>query len=55
MLSVGVHLRIMGRPGRAQCFERLLRHITSKPDVWVATRLDIARHFAAQVPWKGVS
>jgi peptidoglycan/xylan/chitin deacetylase (PgdA/CDA1 family) len=46
MLSVGVHLRIMGRPGRAHCFEKLLQHITSKPDVWIAKRLDIARHFA---------
>lgn len=53
MLSIGVHLRIMGRPGRAHCFEKLLQHITSKPDVWVAKRLDIARHFAAQVPWQG--
>ncbi len=50
MMSVGVHLRIMGRPGRAHCFERWLQHITSKPDVWVATRLDIARYFAAQSP-----
>jgi peptidoglycan/xylan/chitin deacetylase (PgdA/CDA1 family) len=45
MLSVGVHLRIMGRPGRAHCFGKLLQHITSKPDVWVAKRLDIARYF----------
>jgi len=45
MLSVGVHLRIMGRPGRARSFERVLQHITSKPDVWVATRLEIARYF----------
>jgi len=45
MLSVGVHLRIMGRPGRARCFEKVLQHITSKPDVWVATRLEIARYF----------
>jgi peptidoglycan/xylan/chitin deacetylase (PgdA/CDA1 family) len=53
MMSVGVHLRIMGRPGRAWCFERFLQHITSKPDVWVARRLDIARYFSEQNPWKG--
>jgi peptidoglycan/xylan/chitin deacetylase (PgdA/CDA1 family) len=52
MLSVGIHLRIMGRPGRALCFEKLLQHITSKPDVWITTRRDIAQHFAAQTPWK---
>jgi peptidoglycan/xylan/chitin deacetylase (PgdA/CDA1 family) len=51
MLSVGVHLRIMGRPGRAHCFEKLLQHMTSRPDVWVAKRLDIATHFAAQIPY----
>ncbi len=51
MMSVGVHLRIMGRPGRAACFEKFLQHMTSKPDVWVARRLDIARYFAAQSPW----
>jgi peptidoglycan/xylan/chitin deacetylase (PgdA/CDA1 family) len=55
MLSIGVHLRIMGRPGRAHCFEKLLQHITSKQNVWVATRLDIARHFAAQSPFGVVS
>ncbi len=47
MMSIGVHLRIMGRPGRAACFEKFLQHISSKPDVWIATRLDIARHFVA--------
>jgi len=48
MMSIGIHLRITGRPGRAACFERFLRHITTRPNVWIATRLDIARHFAAQ-------
>jgi peptidoglycan/xylan/chitin deacetylase (PgdA/CDA1 family) len=48
MLSVGLHARIIGRPGRAQCLGRLLQHIASRRDVWVATRLDIARHFAAE-------
>jgi len=46
MLSVGIHARIMGRPGRAACFEKFLQHITSRPDVWVARRIDIARDFA---------
>jgi len=48
MLSVGIHLRIMGRPGRAKCFARFLQHITARPKVWIATRLEIAQHFAAQ-------
>jgi peptidoglycan/xylan/chitin deacetylase (PgdA/CDA1 family) len=46
MLSVGMHLRIMGRPGRAQALGRLLQHIGSRRGVWVATRLEIARHFS---------
>jgi allantoinase len=45
MLSIGIHLRIMGRPGRACAFARVLRHIKSRHDVWCARRIDIARHF----------
>jgi peptidoglycan/xylan/chitin deacetylase (PgdA/CDA1 family) len=52
MLSIGLHARIIGRPGRAHCLERLLQHIASRQDVWVATRLDIARHFAAASPFQ---
>jgi peptidoglycan/xylan/chitin deacetylase (PgdA/CDA1 family) len=49
MMSVGVHLRIVGRPGRAACFGRFLQHIGSKPDVWVPTRLEIANHFKSSL------
>jgi len=55
MLSIGVHARIIGRPGRAQNFARLLQHVASRPDVWVATRLDIARHFAAATPYEAAA
>jgi allantoinase len=50
MMSLGLHLRIIGRPGRIWALEAFLRHVRSKSDVWVATRRDIARHFARQVP-----
>jgi allantoinase len=50
MMSLGLHLRIIGRPGRIWALEEFFRHVRSKPDVWVATRRDIARHFAEQVP-----
>ena len=50
MMSLGVHLRIIGRPGRIGAFERFLTHAQSKPGVWVATRQQIAEYFAAQVP-----
>ena len=52
MLSVGLHLRISGRPGRASAVARLLQHIASRREVWVATRIDIARHFAAVSPFR---
>lgn len=50
MLSVGLHLRIIGRPGRASLLDRFLAHVASKPDVWIATRRDIAAHFSASDP-----
>ena len=51
LLSVGLHLRIIGRPGRAHALERLLKYITDKPNVWIATRQQIARHFVASCPY----
>jgi len=53
MLSIGLHARIIGRPGRAQALGKLLQHVASRKSVWVATRLDIARHFAAASPFAG--
>jgi len=50
MMSLGVHLRIIGRPGRIGVFERFLKHATARPGVWIATRRAIAEHFASQVP-----
>ena len=50
MMSLGVHLRIIGRPGRIRAFERFLQYVQSKPRVWIATRKQIADHFRAQVP-----
>jgi peptidoglycan/xylan/chitin deacetylase (PgdA/CDA1 family) len=51
LMSVGVHLRIIGRPGRAAAFERFLQHVESRTGVWVATRLQIAEHFARAQPY----
>jgi peptidoglycan/xylan/chitin deacetylase (PgdA/CDA1 family) len=49
MMSIGLHLRIIGRPGRIGALERFLEHVASRPGVWVATRRAIAQHFASQV------
>jgi putative urate catabolism protein len=45
MMSVGLHCRLVGRPGRALGLARFLDHIAKHDRVWVATRLDIARHW----------
>ena len=50
MMSLGVHLRIIGRPGRIGYFEKLLDHVAAKPGVWITTRKNIADSWAAQNP-----
>ena len=54
-MSLGVHLRIIGRPARITAFKQFLDHVKSKSDVCVMTRRDISRHFAAQIPAKQTS
>ena len=49
MMSFGVHLRIVGRPGRIGAFEAFLKHVKSRAGVWITTRADIAAHFAKSV------
>lgn len=45
MMSVGLHARIVGRPGRLAGLERFLRYLCERRDVWVCRRIDIARHW----------
>ena len=45
MMSVGLHCRLAGRPGRAASLERFLDYVGGKDSVWVARRIDIARHW----------
>lgn len=47
MMSLGLHLRIIGRPGRIAALEQFLQHVTARPGVWIASRQQIAQHFAA--------
>ncbi|MBU2919617.1 polysaccharide deacetylase family protein [Psychrosphaera sp. F3M07] len=49
MMSIGLHLRIIGRPGRIWALKEFFEYIKSKPGVWFATRQDIAEHFQANV------
>ncbi|MBI3435067.1 MAG: allantoinase PuuE [Proteobacteria bacterium] len=53
MLSVGLHCRLAGRPGRAAALARFLDYVQGHDKVWVATRLDIARHWIASHPPAG--
>jgi putative urate catabolism protein len=45
MMSVGLHCRLIGRPGRALALERFLDHIARHDKVWIPRRIDIARHW----------
>ena len=53
MLSIGLHCRLIGRPARAAALGRFLDYVQSHDKVWVATRLDIARHWIARHPPAG--
>jgi peptidoglycan/xylan/chitin deacetylase (PgdA/CDA1 family) len=50
MMSLGVHLRIIGRPGRIGALDRFVEHVRRQPDVWIATRHDIATWWANTHP-----
>ena len=51
MLSVGMHCRLLGRPGRFRALQKFLDHIESHDRVWVCRRVDIARHWIARHPF----
>jgi putative urate catabolism protein len=50
MLNVGLHCRLVGRPGRAAPLERFLDYVLSHDKVWVTRRIDIADHWRATFP-----
>ena len=50
MMSIGLHPRIIGRPGRMAGLHRILDHLANRTDVWLARRDDIAEHWRAHVP-----
>lgn len=50
MLSIGLHCRIIGRPGRIKALERFLQYAQSFEDVWFAKRIDIAKHWQKEHP-----
>ena len=45
MMSVGLHCRLIGKPGRIQSLKKFLDYITKHEDVWICKRIDIAKHW----------
>jgi putative urate catabolism protein len=52
MMSVGLHCRLAGRPGRIAGLMRFLDHVQKHQDVWICRRIDIARHWHATHPYR---
>jgi allantoinase len=51
MMSVGLHMRLIGHPARAAGLERFIDHVMKHDDVWIARRIDIARHWIKEHPY----
>jgi putative urate catabolism protein len=53
MMSVGLHCRLAGRPGRAASLARFLDYVLEHEGVWICRRIEIARHWHEHHPWPG--
>lgn len=53
MMSIGMHCRLLGRPGRLVALQRFLDHVQRHDRVWICRRVDIARHWMARHPFAG--
>ncbi|MSQ57424.1 MAG: allantoinase PuuE [Limnohabitans sp.] len=52
MMSIGMHCRLLGRPGRIVALQKFLDHVEKHSHVWICTRVDIARHWKKMHPFK---
>ena len=52
MLSIGLHCRLIGRPARFQALQQFLDYALSHKQVWIPRRIDIARHWVTEHPYK---
>ena len=52
MMSIGMHCRLLGRPGRIVALQKFLDHIARHDHVWVCRRIDIARHWQKTHPYQ---
>ncbi|MBB5209216.1 allantoinase PuuE [Chiayiivirga flava] len=55
MLSIGMHCRLLGRPGRFLALQRFLDHIARHERVWICRRIDIAEHWHRRHPFVGIA
>jgi len=55
MLSIGLHCRIVGRPARIGALRRFMEHVGNHEKVWIARRIDVARHWLAAHPFEGAA
>ncbi|MGJ8527327.1 allantoinase PuuE [Maritalea sp.] len=52
MLNIGLHCRLVGRPGRIAALKRFIEYVQSHDDVWIAKRIEVAEHWAKQHPFE---
>ncbi len=52
MMTIALHCRCIGKPGRFMALKRIVEYIASKENVWVATRTQIAEHFREKFPYQ---
>ena len=55
MMSIGMHCRLLGRPGRINALQRFIEHVALHDHVWVCRRIDIARHWKVTHPFAGTA
>ena len=51
MMTIGLHCRLVGRPGRTAALKRFIEHVKAHEEVWIARRIDIARHWHEHHPF----
>ena len=52
MMSIGMHCRLLGKPGRILALRRFIEHVAAHEQVWVCRRIDIAQHWKAMHPFE---
>jgi peptidoglycan/xylan/chitin deacetylase (PgdA/CDA1 family) len=50
LMNIGLHCRLVGRPGRFQALKRFVEHVASHDNVWLCRGIDVARHWREKFP-----